>query len=86
MASPSLGPSYSPPQISRSLCVAPDKVRTWIAKGELAAVNVGNRQRPRWRVSQAALDAFLASRSAKAPAPTRSTRRRRTSPVVEEFI
>jgi excisionase family DNA binding protein len=56
----------------------------WIRSGELRAVNVGRRpgkKKPRWRVPQAALDAFEASRTPTAP-PPRKARRKRAGDVV----
>jgi hypothetical protein len=52
----------------------------WIAGGELKAINVGRKlgaKKPRWRVTQAAVEAFEALRSATpAPDPTTSWTRR----------
>lgn len=72
----------TPPQIAKRLGVAPDKVRLWIAKGELRATNLVARhglQRPRWRVAEADLEAFMRRREAE-PRIERSHRRPR--PVV----
>ncbi len=67
----------SPPAIAERLGVSPEKVIRWIARGELRAVNLADRLggRPRWRVSQADLESFLAARAAQ-PRPGR--RRPRT--------
>jgi excisionase family DNA binding protein len=46
------------------------KVGKWIANGELKAVNIAlsaNGMRPRYRVTQASLDAFEAARSVCSP-------------------
>jgi len=59
-------------------------VLSWIGAKKLAAVNVasaGCLKRPRWRVSQAAIEVFVAGRT-KAPPPGRQ---RRTRLDVEEF-
>lgn len=43
-----------------------DTVRTWIATGQLKAVNAGKHPRggkPRWKILQSDLEAFLAARS-----------------------
>lgn len=47
------------------------KILKWIRKGELVAVNIAHDVggRPRWRISQAALDAFLLRRQSQPPAP-----------------
>jgi excisionase family DNA binding protein len=56
----------------------------WIRRGELRAVNVGRKpgsRKPRWRISQEALDAFEASRTPAAPAP-RKARAKRPGDVI----
>lgn len=66
----------TPPEVARRLGVNPDKVRAWIAAGELRAVNVAQRHglsRPRWRVDETDLEAFKSRRLAEpAKRPTRS--------------
>ena len=59
----------SPPAVAQTLGVNESKILGWIRNGELRGVNVAQNRngRPRWRVSQEALDAFLAARS---PQPT----------------
>lgn len=59
----------------------------WIANGELRAMNVGTvpgKKKPRWRISQSALDAFEAARTSSAPVSP--TRRKRQSSDIVEFI
>ena len=75
----------------RDLCqrygVTEHTVLTWIRAGELRAVNVGRHpgaRKPRWRVSQAALDAFEALRMATLPQPP-ATRRRQAAGVIEFY-
>jgi len=48
--------------------VSPDKVRAWIARGELAAVNTSSCRKPRWVVSPDAITAFEKKRGTRAPA------------------
>lgn len=57
----------SVPEIATRLGVKSDKVLQWIASGQLRGVNVAERvaQRPRWRISEADLDAFLEVRSSR---------------------
>jgi len=52
-------------------------VLTWIRNGELRAVNVaeGMGSRPRWRISPAALEAFIRRRESAKPPPPRTTKR-----------
>jgi excisionase family DNA binding protein len=53
--------------IAKLLRVSPDKVLGWIRRGELRAVNVSNRSRPQYRVSQDDLAAFLKTREVQPP-------------------
>jgi hypothetical protein len=57
----------------------------WIRSGELKAVNVGQsvgKKKPRWRIPQAALDAFEAARTATPAAPKVSQRRKTSGDVI----
>jgi len=72
----------TPPQVAKQLGVNPDKVRAWIASGELKATNVVLRHglsRPRYRIAEADLEVFKQARAAQ-PAP-RKTRRQRRAPL-----
>jgi excisionase family DNA binding protein len=58
----------TPPQLAEMLGVEPAKVLAWINRGELRAVNVAdkkNGKRPRWRISEEAVDSFLRQRESK---------------------
>jgi excisionase family DNA binding protein len=71
--------SYSVRQICERFNVTQQTVLRWIQDGQLAALNVARRlggKRPTWRVSEQAIEAFEALRTATPP-PPRSTRRRR---------
>jgi hypothetical protein len=59
--------------------VSPDKVRAWIRRGELAAVNTADRLcgKPRFVVTEEALAAFEQSRNAAVPAPPKRHRDRK---------
>jgi hypothetical protein len=63
-------------------------VAAWIASGELHAVNVARRpqsKKPRFRVTQAALDSFELART-PSPSPSRAAGRRKKQPAgVVEF-
>ena len=65
--------------------VSPDKVRQWVRRGELAAVNVASSLcgRPQLRVSPEALAAFERARSA-AP-PPKPPRRHRRSELIDYY-
>jgi len=59
----------------------------WIKRGELRAINVGRSpaaKKPRWRITQEALDAFELSRTATAP-PPKTHRRKRQADVYEFY-
>jgi excisionase family DNA binding protein len=58
----------TPPEVARRFGIKPDKVLTWIATGGLVAINAAERPggRPRWRISQEALEAFERRRSSRA--------------------
>lgn len=78
-------PYMTPPAVAHQLRVKADRVIGWIRSGQLHAVNVGDGAiRPRWRISPAALDTFLAGRAA-APPITRTARRRKDPGVTEFF-
>ena len=59
----------------------------WIRSGELRAVNVGRRpggKKPRWRITQEALEAFEQLRR-PTPSVPRARRRRRPAEVIEFY-
>jgi excisionase family DNA binding protein len=66
-------------EVAVRLRVSPDKVRAWISRGEVAAVNTADLQcgRPRWVVTAEALEAFEQRRRG-GPAPKAQRRRRPT--------
>src|SRR4051794_24091311 len=46
----------TPPEIAKVLRVSYEKVLGWIRRGELEAVDVGNKLRPRYRIARSAFD------------------------------
>jgi hypothetical protein len=65
--------------LATRLRVSPDKVRSWINRGELKAVNTATVlcARPRWVVTPEALEEFeKARRGGPAPKPQRGRRRK----------
>jgi excisionase family DNA binding protein len=70
--------NYTAREIAERCGVSLKTVLAWIHAGELKAVNVGRTahgRKPRWRISQASLEAFLALRTSGPPAPrTRRTK------------
>jgi excisionase family DNA binding protein len=68
--------------------VSEQTVLGWIHRGELRAINVGRRpgaKKPRWRITQAALDAFEALRTPTPPPPRTRRRRQRPAEVIEFY-
>jgi len=75
----------TPPQYAEMLGVKPDKILSWIARGELRAIDVSERAgigRPRWRIPMDAIVEFEQRRSAKPPTK-RSRRRGRDQNVLD---
>jgi excisionase family DNA binding protein len=79
----------TPPTVAKHLGVHVDRVRGWIETGQLPAVNLGDKTRPRWRISPEGLEQFLRARSNQAAvdATRRSAKRRakKSSNVIEFF-
>lgn len=74
----------TPPQLAKRLGISEDKVYAWIDSGQLRAVNLAEHphsERARWRISQEAIEEFLASRENKPPAPEPPKPRRRRRAV-----
>ena len=69
MSEPDFQPWVTPVEAAALLYVRPEHVYEWIKCGELPAVNVAldaEGQRPRWRISRAAIQNFLFYREASA--------------------
>ena len=68
---------HTPPAVARRLGVAPEKVLQLIRTGEIVAHDLATRRggRPRWRISDEALDAFLESRRSQPTLPRRKMRK-----------
>lgn len=63
------------PEVAKLLRVNQVKVNQWIRSGELLATNISQGEKlPRYRVSRADLEAFLAARSTR---PSKQKPRRR---------
>ena len=78
---------YTVQDIQRRYNVTVQTVLGWIHSGELRAVNVGRRQgakKPRWRITQEALEAFEQARTPVRPAP-RGDRRKAPADVVKFY-
>lgn len=79
-------PTYTPEQIAKRYRCSPDKVRTWIMRGELVGINTAARPggKPRWRVTAEALERFEQMRAA-VPA-VKVERKRKDEPEVIRFF
>jgi hypothetical protein len=71
-------------EVARRYRVSPDRVRGWIRRGELGAINTAGAKcgKPRFVILPMALERFERGRSAAQPKPTPRRRRR---PAVIEF-
>jgi excisionase family DNA binding protein len=83
---PELARGLTVAEVAARLRVGEDKVRAWIRRGELAAVNVAAALcgRPQLRVLPEALAAFERQRSASPP-PKSPRRRRQTAQVIDYY-
>ncbi|AMV23763.1 Helix-turn-helix domain protein [Gemmata sp. SH-PL17] len=76
------------PEVAKKFGVSEATVLAWITRGELKAVNVSRSarsKRPRWRISQAALEAFEAARTPSPPAPT-VRRSKQPADVIQFYV
>ena len=84
MSADSFQRGLTPRELARVLRVSPERVRAWISRGELCAVNTADRgERPRWVILPDQLAALLVARQAKLP--VKSTRRRRQPELVDYY-
>jgi len=67
----------TPPEVAKLLRITSDKVLGWIRSGELRSMNVAAKTggRPRYRVAEEDLTAFLARRAVVPPPPVRRRRK-----------
>lgn len=79
--------TFSVKDLCERYAVNEHTVLGWIKRGELQAINVGRRpgaKKPRWRITQEALEAFEQSRTATPP-PPRVQRQKRDTRVIEFY-
>jgi excisionase family DNA binding protein len=76
----------------RDLCerygVSEHTVLAWLRSGELRCLNVGRRpgaKKPRWRITQEALEAFEALRTPTPPPPKGKRRKKRATGVIKFY-
>ncbi len=79
---------YTPPQIARDRSLRIGKVVAWIRSGELVAVNCAEQagQRPRWRISTEALEAFDRGRSNRVMGPPPAARPRKRAGAATDVV
>jgi hypothetical protein len=72
-------------EVARRFRVSPDKVRAWITRGELAAINTATALcgKPRFVILPDALNAF--ERGRQAGPPPKPPRRRKGTPVFDYY-
>ena len=77
LAAPS-GRGLTPRELAGLLRVSPDRIRSWIANGELGAVNTATVRcgRPRYVILPDQLAEFVRSRRASTPAKPKPRRKR----------
>ena len=77
---------YTPPQVAKMLHISREKVLTVIRSGELVAADLASTgsSRPRYRVDQRDLDAFLMRRQVNVTPKVK--RRRKRDPQVREYF
>jgi transposase len=78
--------TYNIREIRERYSVGEHTVLGWIRRGELRAIDVSRKPggRPKWRVTQEALDAFEALRTPTPPSP-RGKRRKPTAGVIQFY-
>ena len=82
MSNPTATAGLTVADVARRYRVSPDKVRSWIVKGELAAINTASALcgKPRYLITPEALADFERRRAA-GPTPKPRRRRKRTNLV-----
>jgi transposase len=78
---------YTTADVAARFRVGEDKVRGWIMRGELAAINTSNVRcaRPRYVVTPEALMEFEKSRQAATPARPTTKRKRKPTAMVDYY-
>ena len=77
---------WTPRELARMIRVSPDRVRAWIQRGELGAINVADKRsdKPRYIILPQHLDEFTRKRRVNVePKPTK--RRRRPATVIDFY-
>jgi len=78
--------TFTCPEVAKYLRISPEKCIGFIRSGELKAFNVGKgKTKPRYRISQQAIDDFEASRLVITQPKTTRRKRRRDPSIIEFF-
>jgi len=83
----SVDPGLTVAEVAKRYRVSPDKVRGWLRRGELAAINTSSKPggKPRFVVTREALERFEQGRSAADPPKPQRRRRPRRPPGWIDF-
>ncbi len=78
--------TYGVKDLCERFAVGEHTVLRWIHRGDLAAIDVSRNQggRPKWRITEEALEAFELLRT-PSPEPPQTRRRKRQADTVVEF-
>jgi transposase len=79
--------TFSVHEVAERYDVSEHAVLGWVARGELRAINVARSpeaKKPRWRITQQALEAFEQART-RSPPPPRARRRKQPADVIEFY-
>ena len=80
---------YTVEDLCQRYSVTSHTVLQWIHSGQMVAVNVGRQpgaRKPRWRVTEASLEAFEAARASReSPGRVRAPRRKRPDQVIDFY-
>jgi excisionase family DNA binding protein len=78
--------TYGIKDLCERFAVGEHTVLAWVRSGELRAIDVSRKQggRPKWRITQEALEAFALARTSTPP-PPRGRRRNKPADVIEFY-
>lgn len=81
------GRGYTPAELAKLLRVSPDKVRSWIKRGELSAIDTSSRRcgRPRFVILPHHLAEFEQRRKAATPPARPAPRRRQQAGFIDFY-
>lgn len=79
-------PFFTPCQIADDWGTSEQRVRQLIVERKLAAINLGSDTRPRWKVPQSSLQAFVQERLTVAQQPKKEQRRSRTLKPTGDWV